>query len=781
MARAGFFYRPADNSPDNVQCFQCSVKLDGWEPTDDPISEHLGHSRACAYAVAISVAQHQTDAPESRDPMSEVLVAARMGSFTFGSGWPHEHKKGWKCKSAKMVEAGWCWDPNPEVDEDNDGATCFYCDLSLDGWEPKDDPFEEHRRRSPGCRFFELLEEFHGSAVAGAGKATKKGKGRGKTSMRSSTASKASRLSVQSTMSEAPSLAASILDFGADLDDAMPDVDDSVASNSTAASQATTIITKKKGGRPKAAAKGTKGKKKTSTIEPVEVEDAVQYPDLSQAQQMEVVEEAPVAPVKAKKGGKGSKKAPAAAVEASEMSAVETSQMDAPTKKPARGRKAQVKVKPEPEPSPVPEVLPGTPDATLLAEKRVSQVSAQLQDELEESIHQVEDESTPQLEKPKAKRGVKRTSDGLRKETAAADRSSVALAIEFPVPPKQKPTTTQAKRGRKPKNASIASVDVEAVVADSQIDELSQDSEISEVVVPQQAKPAKKAKGRPPKGKKVSSVRSSRVTVLSEQAEDEAAAPQTLEDEEKEIEAELERIATEQAAAQETIALEQDLQEEFEPSPSRDRVSKNTQEIQILEDEIAVEDRDTAAAHPFSPPRRSVAATMTPSPSGSDKENIPSSVLPPPASSAKTLQPTATNNTAVAPPLSPTKTSRVPLAPGTPNRSPSRLNSPSKQQQHLSRLTSTAPWTAVDLDTILLASPQQQNLSTPGRLGAQLAAAAGVLTSPEKGMSVEEWVRFRAEQSEGELRRRCEEMVARFEREGVRALAALGGIQVVGS
>lgn len=56
---------------------------------------------------------------------------------TYGETWPHEGKKGWKCKMGKMVEAGWCYDPSPEAE---DGVTCFYCSLSLDGWEPKDNP-----------------------------------------------------------------------------------------------------------------------------------------------------------------------------------------------------------------------------------------------------------------------------------------------------------------------------------------------------------------------------------------------------------------------------------------------------------------------------------------------------------------------------------------------------------------------------------------------------------------------------------------------------------------
>jgi hypothetical protein len=58
-------------------------------------------------------------------------------------------------------------------------------------------------------------------------------------------------------------------------------------------------------------------------------------------------------------------------------------------------------------------------------------------------------------------------------------------------------------------------------------------------------------------------------------------------------------------------------------------------------------------------------------------------------------------------------------------------------------------------------------------------AAAGELTSPEKKMSVEEWVRFRAEQGEEQLRRRCELMVAAFEREGLRGLECLAGVEVV--
>lgn len=38
---------------------------------------------------------------------------------------------------SQMVESGWYFCPN---DDSDDLASCAYCKLSLDGWEPKDDP-----------------------------------------------------------------------------------------------------------------------------------------------------------------------------------------------------------------------------------------------------------------------------------------------------------------------------------------------------------------------------------------------------------------------------------------------------------------------------------------------------------------------------------------------------------------------------------------------------------------------------------------------------------------
>ena len=91
-------------------------------------------------------------------------------------------------------------------------------------------------------------------------------------------------------------------------------------------------------------------------------------------------------------------------------------------------------------------------------------------------------------------------------------------------------------------------------------------------------------------------------------------------------------------------------------------------------------------------------------------------------------------------------------------------------------LQSTTAWTAVDIDAML---------GTPGRGGAnkengneRLIKKGKDLTSPEKQMTVEEWVYYNAGQAEKMLKQECEAMVSRFESEGARAMNVLEGLVV---
>ncbi|KAL6246690.1 hypothetical protein RBB50_005997 [Rhinocladiella similis] len=249
LAKAGFYYKPSSASNDNTICFMCGRFLDGWEADDDPIQEHLKHSNDCSWAILMDAAQSaRVDINNMDDPTGEHHADARRA--TFGIGWPHESKRGWTCKTEKMVEAGWYYAPTPDSD---DFVSCTYCKLSLDGWEPKDNPFDEHYRRSPDCPFF------HFAGTTAPSKRPKAKKARASRSSRSSKVS--TRLSTQSNnttmLSEAPSL------------NDIPDLDESIDTSTTSVlstmSVASTATTKGKrkgaGGR----AKTTKSKKAKTT------------------------------------------------------------------------------------------------------------------------------------------------------------------------------------------------------------------------------------------------------------------------------------------------------------------------------------------------------------------------------------------------------------------------------------------------------------------------------------------------------------------------------------
>jgi hypothetical protein len=95
MAKAGFFFYPTQENPDNTICFLCKRSIVGWERGDNPFIEHLTLSPDCGWAVVASIdAQNEVLCQEN--PLSARMIEARKA--TFADRWPHEGKKGWKCK-----------------------------------------------------------------------------------------------------------------------------------------------------------------------------------------------------------------------------------------------------------------------------------------------------------------------------------------------------------------------------------------------------------------------------------------------------------------------------------------------------------------------------------------------------------------------------------------------------------------------------------------------------------------------------------------------------------
>ncbi|KAM4691460.1 baculoviral IAP repeat-containing protein 5 [Rhinophrynus dorsalis] len=96
--------------------------------------------------------------PSPRDVDSELpdewrlyLLDTRVRTF---SNWPFT--EGCACTPERMAEAGFIHCPSgnsPDV------AQCFFCLKELEGWEPEDDPMEEHKKHSSGCLFLGLKKK----------------------------------------------------------------------------------------------------------------------------------------------------------------------------------------------------------------------------------------------------------------------------------------------------------------------------------------------------------------------------------------------------------------------------------------------------------------------------------------------------------------------------------------------------------------------------------------------------------------------------------------------
>ncbi|KAL1306233.1 hypothetical protein AAFC00_004324 [Neodothiora populina] len=792
LSRAGFYYKPLSESNDNVNCFLCEVKLGGWEVGDIPLDEHLAHSKSCGWALSLSCSREGED----RDPMGEEMVEAR--SATYGNVWPHEKKKGWKPKVKKMVEAGWSFDP---YDGAEDGTTCFYCNVSLDGWEPKDNPLEEHRRRAPDCTFFSLSEQH---------KSTRPKAKRG----RASTASKASRLStqsVQSTFSEAPSLMS--------LGDAanQTDMDESLTVDTTITSDAGTTKGRKKTTKTKSTAKGRKKTKEEESVEPVE--DPAPEPALDEPQPEIEPEMIPPTDVELERGP------------GSELDATEE-----PTK-PSRGRKLKRGDESHLEEVSAMEVDPPAKTkktrgkAKKIAEPAIepptepSEDASQLQSELQDSAT-----FTSALQSPPEKtRGTKRSSDGVEK----AQDLVIEVVEEAPIKAKKAARATKAKKGKKA--AKEVQEDSETLTAEV-------DNTANENIAPEQE--TKPKRGRKPKKAQAEEPESARVVDDPAQDIGVEIEPETTPDIEQpvaqvteeestaevgllaptEAEAELHEptVETEMTPVQDEIEetgvfeTPQDSQEavptpteaEFEPTPTPQKPRRSSQRLaaplssRVLTPRTATAQREVALPASASPQsvqssgaeNHRPSSTSTRGQTGTAKKTSTKATdIDVPVKSA-----TKPTQSALEPRewMSPTKSSRVPLAqPETPSnaltRSPNRLlaRSASPSKGTLGQLTSTTPWTSVDLETILFPSPEKDNTTSIGAnaiadgemLEDRLSEAAGLLTSPEKKMTVEEWIRWRAEMGESKLRGECERVVGVFEREGGRALEVLVGMQTSAS
>ncbi|XP_035267183.1 E3 ubiquitin-protein ligase XIAP [Anguilla anguilla] len=134
LAQAGLYYLGAR---DRVQCFCCGGMLADWEPGDEAWTEHERLFPNCFFILGHDVGNE----PSEREASMECFED-RLQSF---SGVSHP------VDPERLARAGFY---SMGV---SDRVRCFKCGGGLKDWQPEEDPWEEHAKEYPGCRF--VVEE----------------------------------------------------------------------------------------------------------------------------------------------------------------------------------------------------------------------------------------------------------------------------------------------------------------------------------------------------------------------------------------------------------------------------------------------------------------------------------------------------------------------------------------------------------------------------------------------------------------------------------------------
>jgi hypothetical protein len=78
LAAAGWYYDPADDTPDGVTCPYCHLSLDAWDSGDDPLEEHRRRASDCLF-FALTELYHPTQ-PEPKPKKAKRATKTKRAS-----------------------------------------------------------------------------------------------------------------------------------------------------------------------------------------------------------------------------------------------------------------------------------------------------------------------------------------------------------------------------------------------------------------------------------------------------------------------------------------------------------------------------------------------------------------------------------------------------------------------------------------------------------------------------------------------------------------------------
>ncbi|NWU98035.1 XIAP ligase, partial [Upupa epops] len=150
LASAGFYYTGAG---DEVACFCCGGKLKQWEPSDRAWSEHKRHFPKCLFVLGQDVGNVPREAVSSelgRSALNNAQLPRNPAMAKYGRRLQTFVTWIYPVDKELLAEAGFYSTGN------GDHVVCFHCGGGLQEWKEKEDPWDQHAKWFPGCRFVRL-------------------------------------------------------------------------------------------------------------------------------------------------------------------------------------------------------------------------------------------------------------------------------------------------------------------------------------------------------------------------------------------------------------------------------------------------------------------------------------------------------------------------------------------------------------------------------------------------------------------------------------------------
>ncbi|KAH3736359.1 hypothetical protein DPMN_042922 [Dreissena polymorpha] len=167
LCQSGFFCTGND---DLVRCFCCGIGLKDFSDTDDPLQEHVRHSRNCAYLIVLLGGQDGMERYHRSLPTHDPEEIRRQQRLRYNSqqsvpatGYRARHERLRSLQSRLDTFTNWPSHVTQRPQElaeaglyytgIDDHCRCFACDGGLRKWEHGDDPWIEHCRWFPACPY----------------------------------------------------------------------------------------------------------------------------------------------------------------------------------------------------------------------------------------------------------------------------------------------------------------------------------------------------------------------------------------------------------------------------------------------------------------------------------------------------------------------------------------------------------------------------------------------------------------------------------------------------